>query len=398
VQDNSGLPNPTTQEFPEPMNAWFHSIRWRAAAVVLLFVLVPAAGAHEIRPAIADVTFADDGSYRVVLNVNLEAVLAGIGPAHADTNESPNAQRYNGLRALAPAALEVEVRKHLPVYLKGITLEFDGARSEPEVCDLRIPPVGDQARARLSTLGLCGPVPKGAHAFRWAYAAEFGQSIVRLPAVGSGERVALWLKDGRKSDAYVIGVGIARPTRLAIIGQYIGLGFTHILPLGVDHILFVLGLFLLSLHWRPLLIQVTAFTVAHTITLALSVYGLVSLSPAIVEPLIAASIVYVAVENIITPRLHAWRPVVVFGFGLLHGMGFAGVLQEVGLPRSEFLTGLLSFNVGVELGQLAVIALAYLTVGYWFKDRPWYRSRVVIPASAAIALTGLYWTIERTLG
>jgi len=241
-------------------------------------------------------------------------------------------------------------------------------------------------------------VPKGARAFRWAYAAEFGQSIVRLPAVGGGERVALWLKDGRKSDPYVIGVGIERPTRAAIIAQYTGLGFTHILPFGVDHILFVLGLFLLSLQWRPLLIQVTAFTVAHTITLALSVYGLVSLSPAIVEPLIAASIVYVAVENIVTPRLHAWRPFVVFGFGLLHGMGFAGVLQEVGLPRSEFLAGLLSFNVGVELGQLTAIALAYITVGYWFKDRAWYRSRVVIPASAAIALIGLYWTIERTLG
>lgn len=380
------------------MNACLFSIRRCIAALALLLALVPVAGAHEIRPAIADVSFADDGTYRVSLNVNLEAVLAGIGPAHTDTNESPNAQQYNRLRALPPPALEAEVRKYLPEYLKGITLEFDGARGQSELCDLKIPAVGDEGRARLSTLTLCGAVPQGARVFRWAYAPELGQSIVRLPAVGGGEVVALWLKDGRKSDPYVIGVGIERPTRFAIIAQYTGLGFTHILPFGVDHILFVLGLFLLSLHWRPLLIQVTAFTVAHTITLALSVYGLVALSPAIVEPLIAASIVYVAVENIVTPRLHAWRPFVVFGFGLLHGMGFAGVLQEVGLPRSEFLTGLLSFNVGVELGQLAVIGLAYVTIGHWFKDRPWYRSRVVIPASAAIALIGLYWTIERTLG
>ncbi len=380
------------------MNDSFHSTCWRAMAVGLLLALAPAAGAHEIRPAIADVSFADDATYRVALNVNLEAVLAGIGPAHADTNESPNAQQYNTLRSLPPAALEAALRKYLPEYIKGITLEFDGVRSQPEVCELKIPEVGDEGRARLSTLALCGAVPKGARAFRWAYAPEYGQSIVRLPAVGGGEVVALWLKDGRKSDPYIIGVGIERPTRLAIIAQYIGLGFTHILPFGVDHILFVLGLFLLSLQWRPLLIQVTSFTVAHTITLALSVYGLVALSPAIVEPLIAASIVYVAVENIVTPRLHVWRPFVVFGFGLLHGMGFAGVLQEVGLPRSEFLAGLLSFNVGVELGQLAVITLAFAAVGYWFKDRPWYRSRIVIPASATIALIGLYWTIERTLG
>jgi hypothetical protein len=86
---------------------------------------------------------------------------------------------------------------------------------------------------------------------------------------------------------------------------------------------------------------------------------------------------------------------VVFGFGLLHGMGFAGVLHEVGLPRSEFVTGLISFNLGVELGQMAVITLAFGSVGFWGKDKPWYRARVVVPASALIALVGAYWTVER---
>ena len=151
----------------------------------------------------------------------------------------------------------------------------------------------------------------------------------------------------------------------------------------------MLGLFLLSVRWKPLLIQVTSFTVAHSITLGLSIYGVFSLPPTVVEPLIAASIVYVAVENIITSRLHAWRPFVVFGFGLLHGLGFAGVLHEVGLPRSEFVTGLITFNLGVEFGQLAVITLAFGLVGFWGKDKPWYRTRVVIPAPALIALAGL---------
>jgi hypothetical protein len=141
------------------------------------------------------------------------------------------------------------------------------------------------------------------------------------------------------------------------------LGFTHILPKGLDHILFVLGLFLLSTRKGPLLAQVTAFTIAHTLTLGLSVFGVVSLSWSVVEPLIAASIAYVAVENILTPNLKPWRTTVVFGFGLPHGLGFAGVLQEVGLPRSQRLPLLASFNVGVELGQLTVIALAFLAVG-----------------------------------
>jgi len=148
----------------------------------------------------------------------------------------------------------------------------------------------------------------------------------------------------------------------------------------------------------PLLIQVTAFTVAHTLTLALSVYGVVSLPSSVVEPLIAASIVYVAVENILTPNLKPWRALVVFGFGLLHGLGFAGVLVEVGLPHGQFVPALVSFNVGVELGQLAVIALAYLAVGVWGRNRAWYRPRVVIPASATVAAVGLFWTVQRVLG
>jgi hydrogenase/urease accessory protein HupE len=285
-----------------------------------------------------------------------------------------------------------------PSYLSGITLEFDGVRVNPALAAVTVPAVGDLARARLSTLRLDTALPPGAKEFRWAYAPEFGESIVRFPGKAEGEMAALWLKNGARSDPYVLGVGLKQMTRLEVIGQYTTLGFTHILPKGLDHILFVLGLFLLSVRFKPLLWQVTSFTIAHSITLGLTIYGVFSLSPAIVEPLIAASIVYVAVENMLTSRLHSWRVFVVFGFGLLHGMGFAGVLQEVGLPRSEFLTGLLTFNLGVELGQLTVIALAFLAVGLWFRERPWYRVRIVIPASALIAATGLYWTVERLAG
>ena len=119
--------------------------------------------------------------------------------------------------------------------------------------------------------------------------------------------------------------------------------------------LFVLGIYLLSGRARSVLWQVSAFTVAHSITLGLSMYGLVSVSPRIVEPMIALSIAYVAIENIFLSELKSWRVALVFAFGLLHGMGFAGALKELGLPRSEFVTALLTFNVGVEAGQLAVI-------------------------------------------
>ena len=159
--------------------------------------------------------------------------------------------------------------------------------------------------------------------------------------------------------------------------------------------LFVLGIYLLSGRARSVLWQVSAFTVAHSITLGLSMYGVVAVSPRIVEPLIALSIAYVAIENIFLSELKSWRVALVFAFGLLHGMGFAGALKELGLPRSEFVTALLTFNVGVEAGQLAVIGAAFLLVGWHCANRAWYRSRIVVPASALIACTAVYWTIER---
>ncbi len=364
----------------------------------LLFCLFASpTSAHEIRPAVVDVQLQADGHYRIALQVNMEAVLAGVSPTHSDTSESPNAESYNRLRALPARKLEERIRAFWPQYGEGLRLEFDGVRSAAQLATLDIPEPGDLARARLTTLHLTGSIPPGAKTLRWTYASQYGGSVLRLQRVGDSEVIAAWVREGAASAIYPLAGEIAGATRTAVFGQYLVLGFTHILPKGLDHMLFVLGLFLLSTQLAPLLWQVTAFTLAHSITLALSMYGVIALSPAIVEPLIAASIVAVAVENLLTARLHAWRVFVVFGFGLLHGLGFAGVLTEIGLPRDEFVTGLIAFNVGVEGGQLAVIALAFLAVGYWFRHRPWYRARVVLPLSALIALIGLYWMVERLL-
>jgi hypothetical protein len=159
-------------------------------------------------------------------------------------------------------------------------------------------------------------------------------------------------------------------------------------------VLFVLGLFLLNSRWRSVLWQVSTFTIAHSVTLALGMYGLIGASPAIIEPLIALSIAYVAVENLMRSELTVWRVGLVFAFGLLHGMGFAGALTELGLPRGEFLTALVTFNAGVESGQIVVIAAAFALVG-WYRARPSYRTRVALPASVAIMCVAVYWTIER---
>jgi hydrogenase/urease accessory protein HupE len=370
-------------------------LKWPQRWLLLLLLLAGSAAAHEIRPAVATLTLEPGGRYALAIVVNIEAVVAGIGAEHRDTDESPNAREYNRLRALAPAALRAEFDQHAGRYLDGITLEFDGARVRPAIAAIEIPPVGDVALSRQTTVRLAGVAPAAAKALTFSYAARFGSCVVR---VREGERLdAVWLKDGQRSAPYIPGKGFDQRTLTDVLLDYVALGFTHIVPKGLDHILFVLGLFLLSARLGPLLIQVTAFTVAHTLTLALSVYGVVSLSPAIVEPLIAASIAYVAIENVLTPTLKPWRALVVFGFGLLHGLGFAGVLQEVGLPHGQFVPALVSFNVGVELGQLAVILAAFLAVGVWGRNQQWYRPRFVVPTSAVIAVVGLFWTVQRVV-
>jgi len=362
------------------------------------FLATPA-NAHRLRPAIVTVTFSEDGTWAAALQLNLEALLAGIGPEHEDTSQAPQAEIYNALRELPAGPLRARFDEDAARIVEGIDLRFDGRRVTPRLTAVDIPPVGDTGVERLTTIRFAGGIPPGSGAFTWRYAPEFGESALRFAKPGGEIVRADWLMAGQSSAPFQLDPRLV-PVRTTadVFRDYTVLGFTHILPKGLDHILFVLGIFLLSVHWRPLLYQVTAFTIAHSITLALSLYGVVSVPASVVEPLIALSIVYVAVENIVIGELKPWRVWVVFGFGLLHGLGFAGVLTELGLPAGEFLPALIAFNVGVELGQLAVIGAALLTVGIWFRDRPWYRARVVIPASALIAAVGAYWTIERVLG
>ncbi|GAA4015266.1 hypothetical protein GCM10022408_30760 [Hymenobacter fastidiosus] len=197
------------------------------------------------------------------------------------------------------------------------------------------------------------------------------------------------------ASAHVLDVDLSKLSRTDIVWTYIKLGYTHILPLGLDHILFVLSIFFLEPRLKPVLLQATAFTVAHSITLGLAIYGFINPPADIIEPIIALSILFVAIENIFADRLNPWRVAIVFGFGLIHGMGFASALTSLGLPRSMFFESLISFNVGVELGQVSVILLAWLFIGYWFADKPWYKQRVVVPASVIIGLVAAYWTVER---
>jgi len=375
------------------LSSVFHKARTRLIIFILCLIALPV-HAHELRPAIADMSLQED---QVTLGIalNLEAVITGIGPDHDDTDDAPQAALYEQLRAKDAEAVGAAFERFQPDFLSRLTLQVGETAVVPEITDVEIPAVGDTDLARESVVTLRAPLPAGAGAVVFGWDESLGALILRAPGETAEAPYSAYLTEGKLSDPIPLTGAAARSTAQTV-WDYIVIGYTHILPKGLDHILFVIGLFLLSARLRPLLWQVTSFTVAHTVTLALGITGAVSISPSIVEPLIAASIVYVCIENIFSDRMAAWRPFVVFAFGLLHGLGFAGVLGEIGMPQGQFVTALLSFNVGVELGQLTVIAACFLAVGLWFRDKPWYRSRITIPASLVIACIGAYWFVERT--
>lgn len=228
-----------------------------------------------------------------------------------------------------------------------------------------------------------------------------GKQIERYAVLFPGEKSFLLDLTGLATAQAAASPGAVGATAgssdlVAIFTSEVKRGFLHVLPLGLDHVLFVLGLFLMSRKWKPLIFQVTTFTLAHTITLWMASAGWVKLPPSVVEPVIAASIVFVAVENLVRRDYSHWRLLVVFLFGLIHGLGFAGVMATRLDSTGSLVTGLLGINIGVELGQLAVIAIAFLAT-CWIANQEKYRKYVIVPGSILIALAGVWWVVERTL-
>lgn len=301
----------------------------------------------------------------------------------APTAEQAIAYRQANPRAPLPVKLEFIVRTQVPRESKSLTLRFpellgdviltvQAPGDEPLAAAVRAGAASDEYLYNLSAPIMSGTVP-----------ARIGPSA---PAASPPQ------SNAPMSDAEPHPVPAAGSWASAI--TFIRVGFEHIIPEGLDHILFVLGLFFLSPKRKPLLVQITCFTLAHSVTLALSARGVISLPALVVEPAIAGSIAFVAIENLCTQKVHAWRPIIVFCFGLIHGLGFASAMSEAMGTSTTPLGIVLLFNVGVEFGQLAVVAIAMLTVG-WFRNKPWYRAWIAVPASVLIAGMGLFWVVQR---
>ena len=358
--------------------------RRRAVAVLaVLASFMPAwldlADAHEIGTTRVAIWISAD-RYRAEIVTDAQALADKLAAA---AKESPG-------QGLGPPEQEHGFAER---FRGRVTLLLDGVRVHPVVTyTVSSPSTGATPSV---TIHLTGPLPEGAQVLHWNYGWTYASYSLTVHREAEAQPALTWLEGGQQSAPIALRGPAPVASRVQIAARYLRLGFTHIIPGGVDHVLFVLGMFLLTRRLRPLLLQITAFTVAHSVTLGLSIFGVVSVSPAVVEPLIAMSIAYVALENLVVTDLKPWRVGLVFAFGLLHGLGFAGALGALDVPRSEFVTALITFNLGVEAGQLAVIGAAFLLVGHRFGNRSWYRRRIVLPASALIACVGVFWTLER---
>jgi hydrogenase/urease accessory protein HupE len=387
-------------DFPKRMIACLKvrivKLSWFAVCVLsVLFASAPSV-AHEIRPTIADLELNQSGA-SIRFKINLEAIIAEIGPDHDDTDNSPSADFYNELRAKDSAELEKILASYASTFQDNVVITGDnGETIATRVKEVVIPAVGDVQIARDSTVLLQLLLTDDVKTLNFSWASDYGDLILRAGSESSNDAFNQYLLPGVTSDSISL-TGKKTHGLIATVKNYFVVGFVHIVPKGLDHILFVIGLFLLSPYWRAIFLQVSAFTVAHTITLAMGMTGYLQVSADIVEPLIALSIAVVCLENVFTAKLQHWRLLVVTVFGLLHGLGFAGVLSEIGFSDSMFLASLLSFNIGVEVGQLVVIFACFLIVGWPFRKKSWYRRKLTIPASIVLSGIGLLWFFQRVV-
>ncbi|KUF11653.1 HupE/UreJ family protein [Pseudoponticoccus marisrubri] len=328
----------------------------RSLVSALLFALSAAAAqAHEVQSAVADF-ITEGGRLQMEMRLSAEPIVAGIDlEGVQDTNSTEGAERVDALRALPPETLAAQLRDEMPRILAGMNIRADGAPLDMAVSEITVPPVGNVELPRETAVLLAGALPPRAETLQISWPAEFGTLILRQMDMEQGYTGYL---TGGTSDP----IEIPSDSLLGIAGTYLLAGMVFFAPLGPAHVLFVLALFFLSSRPVPLATQQAAFTLGLLPALIAGTLGILTPPASFLAPLIAASVVYVALEGILVPGGHRGRPALVAGFGLLHGLGLAAALRAFGLPGSGTSLALAGFALGVILAQLLVLGLAFAMV------------------------------------
>ncbi|MBT4646417.1 MAG: HupE/UreJ family protein [Pelagibacteraceae bacterium] len=354
---------------------------------------------HEIKPSIADFSI-NESSLTFEIRLNAELILSGIDASDIQNTDNSNlSYKYDDLRKLPDNDLKENIMSNWDNISQNIYIKLDGDVQELNLLSIEIINQRNYEVTRDTIINFHIPLDKKNTSFSFSMSKKFGSIILREQNLNKNvdQLYTNYLNSGDASDLINLNHTVAL-TKINSFIKYLFLGIEHIIPKGLDHMLFIIGLFLFSNLIRPLLLQVTMFTIAHTITLVIASLSLINVNASIIEPLIALSIVYIGVENIFKKYSNTKiRYYVIFLFGLLHGLGFALVLKDVGLDYSNLLMNLVSFNIGVEIAQIFILFLLYLTIGLFFSKKKYYKIIFQIPLSLFISLIAIYWFVERII-
>ena len=353
--------------------------------------------AHEIKPSIADFYY-DDNYLNFEIRLNAELILSNIDASKiTNTNSSPLTDIYDKYRQLNKTELKNLFIEKWEEIKSNIEIKINNKFSKIDLVRIEIKDVTNFEISRDSLIYFKIALNKNSEQFTFKWFKNYGPIILREnnELKIEDDLFTEYLQPGVESEQIFFRENNFRSALVSFTKFFI-LGIQHIVPKGLDHILFIFGLFLFSSSLNKLVKQITIFTIAHSITLIFVSLSLIKINPNIVEPIIALSIVYVGLENIFKNYIKEYlRYIVILFFGLLHGLGFALVLSDIGYRSSQLFLNLISFNIGIEVAQILLILFLYLLVGIKFAKNKYYRITFQIPSSILIASIGLYWFFER---
>ena len=353
--------------------------------------------AHEIKPSIADFYY-DENYLNFEIRLNAELILSNIDASKiTNTNSSPLSKIYDEYRLLDKNELEKILLESWEKINPNIEIKINNKLTNIDLVKVETQNLSNFEISRDSLIFLKIPLNQNSDYFTFKWLKNYGPIILREnnDLKLENDLFTKYLQSGVEADKIFFKENNFRSNLVSFMNFFV-LGIQHIIPKGLDHILFIFGLFLFSSSINKLVKQITIFTIAHSVTLIFVSLSVIKINSNIVEPVIALSIVYVGVENIFKNYIKEYlRYIVILFFGLLHGLGFALVLSDIGYRSSKLYLNLISFNIGIEVAQISLILFLYLLVGIKFAKNQYYRIVFQLPSSIFIASIGLYWFFER---
>ena len=364
--------------------------------IFYVFIFIPFSSiSHEIKPSVADISI-QNSIFVIKINTNIEAILSNIDLSDVkDTDLAENKDIYDSYRKKSPLEIKVFLENNSKIISENINLSVDNVRKDLIYKEIKIIDNQNYDLPRESEIYFHSNIPENSKKYKISWSKKYGDLVIRDFSL-KDNIFSEYLVSGNFSKEIHINK-IKKQSIFQIIKNYMIIGFKHIVPLGLDHILFILGIYLVIYSFKDLFVRISIFTLAHTFSFALSSLSIIIISPKIIEPLIALSITYIAIENIFFKNSNFRRLLLIFCFGLIHGLGFSYMLNDYVTDYQNFLISMISFNLGVELGQLFLVFIFFILFGLWFKKKKWYRKVFVIPLSCIMAIISIFWFFERIL-